>query len=126
MEILISKKDNFKVWKKYEIMDKYKSILTTFLDNGILLENKEMFKDIYNEYKEYCNGFYKQVEEIYIDYKKNNNSNIKGLKFDLDFTQRSYQIKEVNDNFDLDNFALNSLQLDKMFEERISKVLKED
>jgi hypothetical protein len=110
-KFIAKKKDNFKVWSSYEKMTKLKGIIVAFINNGILDDeaSKSLLKSLYKEYALSCNTFYANLNLIYGDYVEAIGP-VK-IDFDINWKLRLYKMEAKDEEFDLQVFARNNLDL---------------
>lgn len=119
----IEKEQNFRIWKSKELVDKYVNIIITFINNGILedINSQDLFKEIFEEYLKQISYFYYEIKKIRKTKGLKNNQEI---DFNLDFKNRIYEITAVDFlDFSIQNFAIQNLNLQSDFEEKVRKVV---
>lgn len=128
MEFILEREENFRIWKKYLIVEKYRDVIITFIDNGILEHNKEYFKELFNGYLNLCDDFYKSVIDVYNKYNKENKKieYNQGIKFDIYFKERRCIINIINEIYNKLTFTLGSLDLKPMYKDLVLEILYED
>jgi hypothetical protein len=123
-EITISTVENYNIWKQYEKMMNNKSIILTFINDGILEDelSSDLFYITLEEYKEECKKFYLSLVNVYEHYL--GEANNKSIDFDVNFRAKTCILKKENADFDLDVFSMNTLIKDDIEQERIIHFMK--
>lgn len=123
----LSRKENFILWEKYQLMSDYKKIVITFIDNNILNDEPEQFKEVFGRYKEASEDFYLTIEKIYKEVYKTRKKKVPFLQWEIDFLANKLLLtvdEEQKNEFDSAEFSLNFLELLPAFRSTVENIIK--
>lgn len=124
MKIFITHKQNFEIWEQFELMKKYRDIIVTFIQNGIIEDSPDQFIDLYDKFKTICNQFYTSLEDIYEKNADDLVNENESIEWNLDFTKKIYSINKVSKPMNEHNFIIGTLNIDLLTREKIEKIIK--
>lgn len=125
-KVIVTKLENFQVWESYEVMMKYKGILDTFVNNGILKDGNSYsyLKELYEIYKSYCLNFYNNLKMVYSNYYEKTDNGL--IDFNIDYNLRIYEMQLESGTFNLENFALNNLDFNDIRRQEFTNIVMKE